>query len=734
MEHDNVAAESCDRRLFAEPPGTPTHSTPSFSLRRRARGGVGDFAPARLPDAGILDRSDKAPWPTQPQEQALLSLAGFPPWKVAAWVEIVRSLKPGYQHIGFPAPLTSLEFNAVNELKDCEQGWLLAWLNFAAQYRQCTLHSTKRGTGLQAYAGAKQPSSTAQSSPFESIANPRGYSPAFQPWFSTPAHTSASSLHPSSALSRRTVQRTLRTSLSSTTSYSQPSATDQGSPTSSKTGDHLHWCNICENPKEIGTCDGYKKHMKEHETICRCMPNGPVKFTKAGTECYFCGAPNPDQSHLDEHHVSQCSGQSYTRKGLLSQHIKDVHIASESYASALAKAWYDPNKNNKEFFSCGFCICYFNTRKDISNHIDMKHWRQHQELKQWNNNTVILGLLLRPGVKEAWEQLLKSARINLELDPHNNQAPQWPTSVIKHVQLQLEIREGSAPALARLAFEKSSYYSMYQANISNGTLQPFNEDVNIFRAPPMEQNSMSTMQLPSEESLEFPGGLSTIDPRRRVSHGHQNDSCHENAPDPAQILHEMQNEQLPSTAGLYENIAISAEQVTGFHNHSNPFLDPLGGTMGDMFEWEAPSSSPWSPYTASQKPDLTQGPMLSEVRSDGQASFDAIMSGAHMDTASGNPHDQPEDYMQHYGAMITETLSSSVHEGTHIIPSRAPARRKSRKPIVIGGPKRKPSSSPTGESRSDPEPNPIVVEMGRGSVHEDRCRGRKRIEGYNSHY
>ena len=734
MEHDNVAAESCDSRLLAEPPGTPTHSFPSFSQRRRAREGVVDSAPARIPDAGISDRSGNAPQPTQPQEQALLSLAGFPPWKVAAWVEILRSLKPGYQHIGRPAPLTYLEFNAINELKDCEEGWLLAWLNdLAAQYRQCTLHSSKRGTGLQAYAGVKQPSSTAQSSPFESNANPPGYPPTSQPAFSTPARTSASSLHPSSALSRRTVQSTLPSSLSSTTSYSQPSATDQGSPTSSKTGDHLHWCNICENPKEIRTCDGYKRHMREHETIYQCMPNGPVRSTEAGTECYFCGASNPDQSHLDKHHVSKCSGQSYTRRVHLSHHIKEVHITSESYASALAKAWGDPHKNKRKFFSCGFCICCFNTLKEISNHIDIEHWRQHQELKQWNNNKVILGLLLQPGVKEAWQQLLMLADINLEFDPQYNPAPQWPTSVIEQVQLQLEIRKDSAPALAKLAFDKSSYYSIYQANISSSTFQPYNEDVDMSRAPPIEQNFMSTMQLPSEEFLEIPDDPSIIDPRRRVSHGHRNNSYHENAPDFAHILSEMQNERLPSTAGLYEDTAISPEQITGFHNHSNPFLDPSGATMGDRFELEAPSSSPWSPFTASQKPDLAQGPMLSEVRSDGQASFDAILSGPHMDIVSDNPNDQPETDMQHYDPTIMETLSSSVHEGTYNIPSRPPARRISRQPIVTGGSKRKPSNSPMGESRWDPEPNPIVVEMGRGSVHEDRFRSRKRIEGYNSH-
>ena len=585
----------------------------------------------------------------------------------------------------------------------------------------------------------KQQSPTPQISPLQSIASPRGYSRALQPALSTPTRTSASSLHPSSAFSLRTVQSTVPSTLSNATSYSQPSAIDQGSPTSSKTGDHLHWCNICEHPKEIKKCDGYKRHMREHETIYHCMPNGPVKSTEAGTECHFCGASNPDQTHLDTHNVSKCSGQfanspSYTRRVNLREHIKDVHNASEDYASALAEAWADSHKNKRKFFSCGFCICYFNTLKEKSNHIDMEHWRQHQELKQWSNNKVILGLLLQPGVKEAWQQLLMSAGVDPEFDPQYNPAPQWPPSVVEHVQLQLETREVSVAALARLAFDKSSYHSIYQANISNSTLQPCNQDVDMFGHLSIEQNTISTTQLPNEELLQIPGDSSIIDNRRHVSHGHRNNSYHGNTLGCAQILPEIQNERFPSTTGVYEDTATDPQQTTGYHNHSNPFdLNPSGGTMGDMFASEAPSSSPWSTYTASQRPGLAQDPILSEIQSGNQASFNSIPSGVHMDIASDGFTDQPEIYLQHYDSTVMERLSPVVDEATPIIPNRLPARRKSCRPIVTGGSKRKPSSSPTRDSCWDREAKPIIVEMGRGSVQEDRFRSRKRIEGYNSH-
>ena len=479
--------------------------------------------------------------------------------------------------------------------------------------------------------------------------------------------------------------------------------------------------------------------MREHETEYPCMPDGPVKVTEAGAECCFCGAPNPNEAHFATHDVSECYGQfaegrSYTRRVNLRNHIMDIHHISKDHASSLAKAWCDGNKNKRKFFSCGFCIYHFPTLKEQIGHIHGKHWSQHQEPKEWDKNKVILGLLLQPDVKEAWQQLLMSAGIDPKFDPQYNPAPQWDPSVVEHVQLQLETRVDSAAALARLAFDKSSYRSGYQANISNSTFQPYHEVVDMFGHPPIEQNTMSTTQLLNEEILQIQGDQSMIDNHHRVSHGHRDNSYHGYAPGFAQTQAEIPNGRLPSTTEVYQDIAIDSQQITGLHDHSNPFdLGSSGGTMGDIFESEAPSSSPWNSYTASQRSGLTQDPMRFEVQSDIQARFDAILGGLNTDIASDDPTDQRETYLQQYDSMMMETLSSSVDEGTQIIPSRPPARRKSCRPIVTGGSKRKPSSSPTGESRWDPELNPIVVEMGRGSVHEDRFRSRKRIEGYNSH-
>ena len=151
MEHDYGSAGLCDDRLLAESPATHSGSSPSFPLPRRTRQPVADSTPVHFPIAVTHNHSGKSSQPTEPEKRALLSLARFNPWKVTAWVEILQSLEPGYQHNGGLAPLTPLELSAVHELKNRGEDWLRAGLKAAAQSRQWTFPSIKprdRLTGI----------------------------------------------------------------------------------------------------------------------------------------------------------------------------------------------------------------------------------------------------------------------------------------------------------------------------------------------------------------------------------------------------------------------------------------------------------------------------------------------------------------------------------------------------------------------------------------------------------
>ena len=216
------------------------------------------------------------------------------------------------------------------------------------------------------------------------------------------------------------------------------------------TTSHSHWCFICPNPRVITTCDGWKRHMKEHETRYRCMPKGPIEYTAGGARCTFCGFRNPSQRHCDTHKAFPCANRtldvrSYTRKPHFITHLKTHAIPN---VDELAERWKDTIK--KRHFACGFCISHFHSLIDQLNHIDMTHYRLFHNIRDWDPNKVIRGLLLQPGVSDSWQRILASHPGLMESLLH------WDVSVIRKLQFRLEVGNESADILAESAFNEST--------------------------------------------------------------------------------------------------------------------------------------------------------------------------------------------------------------------------------------------------------------------------------------
>ncbi len=224
------------------------------------------------------------------------------------------------------------------------------------------------------------------------------------------------------------------------------------------TTSHSHWCFICPNPRVITTCDGWKRHMKEHETRYRCMPRGPIEYTIAGAKCAFCGLLEPSQSHCDTHKAYPCAKKpldvrSYTRKPHFLTHLKTHNILN---GAELANQWKDTT--NKKHFSCGFCISHFDTLIEQLNHIDIIHYRLFQHVRDWDSNNVIRGLLLQPRVAESWRRLLESHPGVTE------SLLRWNLSVTtQELQFRLEMGNEHAEDLAKLAFNRGTTDLNYQA-------------------------------------------------------------------------------------------------------------------------------------------------------------------------------------------------------------------------------------------------------------------------------
>ena len=126
-----------------------------------------------------------------------------------------------------------------------------------------------------------------------------------------------------------------------------------------------------------------------------------------------------------------------------------LHGISSPASAVLTNKWrFDLNK---KAFSCGFCVTLFSSIIDRSNHIDNEHWKCGQTMSSWDLSNVIRGLLLRPEVEAAWQDIQRSNPYLVE------SSLRWSLPFADGLQLRLEIGEETGEVLARAALELSSY-------------------------------------------------------------------------------------------------------------------------------------------------------------------------------------------------------------------------------------------------------------------------------------
>ena len=105
--------------------------------------------------------------------------------------------------------------------------------------------------------------------------------------------------------------------------------------------------------------------------------------------------------------------------------------------------------SGKQAWSCGFCGRLFSAFGERLKHIDNEHFKLHHDVRDWDRSKVILGLLHQPGVKEAWENLVVSKRLQ-------DSGLIWEDPKLNKLQLLLEMGPSpgqSAASLAAAAFD-----------------------------------------------------------------------------------------------------------------------------------------------------------------------------------------------------------------------------------------------------------------------------------------
>ena len=258
--------------------------------------------------------------------------------------------------------------------------------------------------------------------------------------------SSNSSLAPSTVFSSNSSYGTPRSSLGHGTSLPE---LPEGIAYNDESG-HAHWCTYGEHLKPTGTCEGWKRHEREHETAYVCMPNGPVESTQNGPVCALCRKADPDTNHLARHNISICDGKfiKKSRKTDMIKHLRQHRVHSKA-GGALADQWR--RGFNKKYFSCGLCVMIFFSIIERSNHIDNEHWKKNQDMGAWELSNSIRGLLLEPEVQAAWRDLLGS-------DPHLIESDlRWEMPLAEGLQFRLEMGGEPGPLIARAALELSNY-------------------------------------------------------------------------------------------------------------------------------------------------------------------------------------------------------------------------------------------------------------------------------------
>lgn len=210
---------------------------------------------------------------------------------------------------------------------------------------------------------------------------------------------------------------------------------------------------FCKNHRDcfvFKNCDGWKRHMKEHETVWPCMPNGACEISGTGRSCVLCGSLNPNEIHLTGHAMRDCGDTStkprnFSRRMNLEKHLSQSHAVPPHRTRGLAETWR--KTLGKKNFACGFCICIFSTLHDQLNHIDNDHFKKGQQITEWSATNVVRGLLLSPEVAKSFQTMLSMEPYAIARDLH------WDKRSVEDLQRRLEIAEDTADTLASEAYQ-----------------------------------------------------------------------------------------------------------------------------------------------------------------------------------------------------------------------------------------------------------------------------------------
>ena len=190
-------------------------------------------------------------------------------------------------------------------------------------------------------------------------------------------------------------------------------------------------CTVCPGFRGFQNAAEWKRHEKEHEVLYRCG---------------LCSATESENEQVATRRGARVPSKIYTcrRRGLMVDHLSRDHAKHDkNQARSMAETWRV--NSGKQAWSCGFCARLFSAFGDRLKHIDNEHFKMHHDVRDWDRRKVISGLLLQPGVKEAWEILVASKSLN------DSAGLIWEEPALSELQLLLEMGPSAGQSAASLA-------------------------------------------------------------------------------------------------------------------------------------------------------------------------------------------------------------------------------------------------------------------------------------------
>lgn len=349
---------------------------------------------------------------------------------------------------------------------------------------------------------------------------------------------------------------------------------------------HDHWCFVCKDHGPIRTCDGFKRHIREHEKRYYCVPRESVLVTEDGPICAFCGASNPDLKHLNTHSVPSCVNKKYTRKKSLIKHLEKNHGVDDG--SVLAnKSEYTVDK---KYFACGFCVSWFSSLQEQVNHIDA-HYMSAKHIRDWDSDKVIRGLLSQPIVVDHWRSALAAK-------PHLQEAWfRWDPTLAKELQHRLERSQEQADVLSAAAIDQSNYGSsnLGFAGLNSDTIQPMQE---FQRQDPWLLLPSSSNQDSAAHTHALPTTTSTVPPQQLAWNGIGLENPRWNRMDGSRPVPRVASELYESSTSMTQEYSghprphFSPESSQSFMHQQHPGLvSSFASVIGAAQAWEAQAKS-----------------------------------------------------------------------------------------------------------------------------------------------